>query len=175
MTRSEPCPICRKEIVGFDLGVYSGNLGERGLWPTSARNFRELARNNIFNEYFQKQFNGNEATYLTWKEAFDVPEIEGGKGIYYTVRESMEQQVLRITRSEDLVKLGALAKLCSKEFFHDPSLLVVAERRILGVLELAMPEGTRKEEEEEIGSEEAGDSGRLLCFGECVSECSRLG
>ena len=68
MIRSEPCPICRKEIVGFDVGVYSGSLGERGLWPTSARNFRELARNNSFNEYFQKQLNGNEATYLRWKE-----------------------------------------------------------------------------------------------------------
>jgi len=45
-----------------------------------------------------------------------------------------------ITRSEDLVKLRALAKLCSLEFFSDPSLLVVAWRRILEVLELAMPE-----------------------------------
>jgi len=41
----------------------------------------------------------------------DVLEIEGGKEIYYTVREQMEQQVEMITRSEDLVKLGALAKL----------------------------------------------------------------
>ena len=37
------------------------------------------------------------------------------------------------------MKLRALAKLCSKEFFDDPSLLVVACRRILEVLELAMP------------------------------------
>ncbi|GMH81991.1 hypothetical protein TL16_g09111 [Triparma laevis f. inornata] len=140
MNRSEPCPICRKPLVGFDVGVYSGSLGERGLWLTSARNLRELARNYGFNEYFQKQFNGNEATFLKWKEVFDVLEIVGGRGIHCTVRESMEQQVLRITRSEDLVKLGALAKLCSRDFFEDPWLWVVAWRRILEVLELAMPE-----------------------------------
>ncbi|GMH73425.1 hypothetical protein TL16_g06186 [Triparma laevis f. inornata] len=140
MTRSQPCLVCRKEIVGFNVGVYSGNLGKRGLWLTSARNIRELARNDGFNEYFQKQFNGNEATFLRWKEIFDVLEIVGGRGIYYTVRESMEQQVLRITRLEDLMKLRALAKLYSSEFFDDPSLLAVAWRRILEVLELAMPE-----------------------------------
>jgi len=56
------------------------------------------------------------------------------------VRESLEQQVLRITRSQDLVKFRALAKLCSQEFFNDPSLLMVAWRRILEVSELAMPE-----------------------------------
>ena len=55
------------------------------------------------------------------------------------MRESLEQQVLRITRSEDLVKLRALAKLCSRDFFDDESLLAVAWRRILEVLELAMP------------------------------------
>jgi len=54
------------------------------------REIRELARNDSFNEYFRKQFNGNEATYLRWKEVFDVLEIDGGRGIYYTVRESME-------------------------------------------------------------------------------------
>ncbi|GMH59593.1 hypothetical protein TL16_g02863 [Triparma laevis f. inornata] len=110
------------------------------MWLTSARNIRELARNDGFNEYLQKQFNGNEVTFLRWKEVFEVLEIEGGKGIYYTVRESMEQQVLGITRSEDLVKLRALPKLCKREFFDDPSLLAVAWRRILEVLELAMPE-----------------------------------
>ena len=103
-----------EEIVGFDVGFYSGSLGERGLWPTSARHFRELAKNDGFNEYFQKQFNGNEETYMRWKEVFEVLEIEGGKRIYYTVREDMEQQVLKITRSEDLVKLRTLAKLCSR-------------------------------------------------------------
>ncbi|GMH89484.1 hypothetical protein TL16_g11470 [Triparma laevis f. inornata] len=126
MTRFQPCPICRKPISSFDFGVYSGSLGERGLWLTSARNIRELARNDGFNEYLQKHFNGNEATFLQWKEVFDVLEIEGGKGIYYTVRESLEQQVLRITRSEDLAKLRALAKLCRMDFFDDRSLLVVA-------------------------------------------------
>ncbi|GMH53854.1 hypothetical protein TL16_g01547 [Triparma laevis f. inornata] len=51
----------------------------------------------------------------------------------------MEQQVLMITKSEDLVKLRALAKLCSVEFFNYLSLLVLAWRRILEVLVLAMP------------------------------------
>ncbi|GMH77980.1 hypothetical protein TrST_g7849 [Triparma strigata] len=36
-------------------------------------------------------------------------------------------------------KLRALEKLCSPEFFDDPSLLVAVSRRILEVLELAMP------------------------------------
>ncbi|GMH59118.1 hypothetical protein TrLO_g15016 [Triparma laevis f. longispina] len=34
-----------------------------------------------------------------------------------------------------------LAKLCSREFFEDPSLKVAVERRILEVLVLAMPPG----------------------------------
>ncbi|GMH70043.1 hypothetical protein TrLO_g14466 [Triparma laevis f. longispina] len=80
MTRGEPCPICHKPLLGFDVGVYSGSLGERGIWLTSARRFRELARNYGFIEYFQKQFNGNEATFLRWKEVFDVLEIVGGRG-----------------------------------------------------------------------------------------------
>ncbi|GMH99679.1 hypothetical protein TrLO_g1740 [Triparma laevis f. longispina] len=70
--------------------------------PCAFPTARELARNDGFNEYFQKQFNGNEATYLGWKE------------------------VLTITRLEDLVKLKALAKLCSEKFFNDVSLLAVA-------------------------------------------------
>ncbi|GMI15699.1 hypothetical protein TrLO_g14054 [Triparma laevis f. longispina] len=52
MTRSQPCPICRKPISSFDVGVYSGSLGERGLWLASTRNIREIAKNNGFNEYF---------------------------------------------------------------------------------------------------------------------------
>ena len=80
---------------------------------------------------------GNEASYLRWKEVFDVLELVGvgaeGGG------ESLEQQVLKITGSEDMEKLRALAKLCSQEFFNDPSLLVAVSRRVLEVLELAMP------------------------------------
>ena len=68
---------------------------------------------------------------------FDVLELVGvraeGGG------ESLEQQVLKITGSEDMDKLRALAKLCSREFFNDPSLLVAVSRRILEVLELSMP------------------------------------
>jgi len=52
----------------------------------------------------------------------------------------LERQVLMITKSEDMVKLRALAELCSWDLFDDKSLLVVAWRRILEVLELAMPE-----------------------------------
>ncbi|GMH75749.1 hypothetical protein TL16_g06860 [Triparma laevis f. inornata] len=116
MNRSQPCPICRKSISSFDVGVYSGSLGDRGLWLTSARHFRELARNDGFDEYFRNQFNGNEAIFPEWEEAFDVLEIVVGRGNYCTVREYMEQPVLTITRSEDLVKLRELAKLCSKDF-----------------------------------------------------------
>ena len=61
--------------------VSSGNLGECGLWLTSVRNIRELARNDGFNEFFRKQFNGNKATYLRWKEVFDVLEIEEEKKV----------------------------------------------------------------------------------------------
>ncbi|GMH84856.1 hypothetical protein TL16_g10048 [Triparma laevis f. inornata] len=53
INRSEPCPICRKTIEGFDVGVYSNSIGERGLWPTSYKNLRELASGEGFKEYFQ--------------------------------------------------------------------------------------------------------------------------
>ena len=43
------------------------------------------------------------------------------------------------------MKLRALAKLCSKEYFEDPSLSVAVERRILDVLVLAMPPGGGEE------------------------------
>ncbi|GMH53842.1 hypothetical protein TL16_g01543 [Triparma laevis f. inornata] len=79
MTRSQPCPICRKPISSFEVGVYSGSLGERRLWLTSARNIRELAKNDAFNEYFQKQFNGNEATFLRWKEVLTCWRLKGGR------------------------------------------------------------------------------------------------
>jgi len=146
MTRSQPCPICRKPISSFEVGVYCESLGERGLWPTSYKNLRQLASEECFNEYFQKQFNGNEEPYLRWKEVFDVLEIVEGRGCHHTVRVHLETQVLAITRSEDLAKLRALTKLCSPDFFDDISLLVVAWRRILEVLELAIPEEKNCEE-----------------------------
>jgi len=77
------------------------------------KNLRQLANGEVFNEYFQKQFNRNEATFLRLKEVFDVLEIVGGRGCHHNVRVNLETQVLKITRSEDLVKLRALAKLCS--------------------------------------------------------------
>ncbi|GMH65078.1 hypothetical protein TL16_g04115 [Triparma laevis f. inornata] len=115
MTRSQPCPICRKPIDSFDVGVYCESLDARGLWPRSYKNLRQLTSGEGFNEYFRRQFNGNEATFLKWKEVFDELEIVGGRGCHHNVRVHLETQVLSITRSEDLVKLRALAELCSKE------------------------------------------------------------
>ncbi|GMH55914.1 hypothetical protein TL16_g02016 [Triparma laevis f. inornata] len=135
--RNEPCPLCRKQIAGFDVGKWQSSIGEHGLWPTSLKNMSELASGEGFNEYFQKQFNGNEAAYLRWKEVFDVLEFGNARDVGPDL--SLEQQVLKFTRSEDLVKLRALSKMCSPDFFDDPSLLVVAWRRILEVLVLTLP------------------------------------
>ncbi|GMH79692.1 hypothetical protein TL16_g08226 [Triparma laevis f. inornata] len=139
MTRSEPCPICRKPISSFEVCVYCESLGAHGLWMTSYKNLRQLASGKSFHKYFQKLFVGNEEPYLRWKEVFDVLEIVGGMGCHHNVRVYLETQVLSITRSEGLVKLRALVKLCSRDFFDDRSLLVVAWRRIFEVLVLAMP------------------------------------
>jgi tetratricopeptide (TPR) repeat protein len=134
--RRQPCPLCRKQISGWEVGKFVGSLGAHGLWPTSLKNLMQLGSGEGFNEYFQDLFVGNEASYLKWKEVFDVLEIVGvgeeGGG------ESLEQQVLKITGSEDMEKLRALEKLCSPEFFDDVSLLVVVSRRVLEVLELKM-------------------------------------
>jgi len=46
----------------------------------------------------------------------------------------LEQQVLTITKSEDLAKLQALAKLCSPDFFQDWTLRIAASRRVVEVL-----------------------------------------
>ena len=136
MRRGMPCPLCRKPMSGYLVGKFVDSIGAHGLRPTSLKNLTQLASGEGFNEYFWDLFVGNEAAYLRWKEVFDVLEIVGvgaeGGG------ESLEQQVLKITGSEDLEKLRALAKLCSIEFFNDPSLLV-AVSRILEVLVLAMP------------------------------------
>ncbi|GMI13465.1 hypothetical protein TrLO_g4200 [Triparma laevis f. longispina] len=109
----------------FDVGVYCESLGARGLWPTSYKNIRQPAIGECFNEYFRKQFHGNEEPFLKWKEVFDVLETVRGRGCNQNVRVHLETQVLSITKSEDLVKLRTLAKLCSNDFFDDPSLLVV--------------------------------------------------
>ena len=115
----------------FELGKWSNTTGAQGLWPTSLKNLRHLAKGEGFSWYFHDLFNGNKASYLRWKEVFDVLGIVGVKG----GRGSLEAQVLEITKSEDLVKLRALSKLCSREFFNDPALLVTVRRRILEVLE----------------------------------------
>ncbi|GMH69444.1 hypothetical protein TL16_g05160 [Triparma laevis f. inornata] len=107
------------------------------MWPTSLKNLTQLASGEGFNEYFRKQFNGNEEAYLRWKEVFDVLEIGSVREVGPDL--PLERQVLVITKSEDLMKLRSLAKLCSKEFFNDATLLVVAWRKILEVLVLAMP------------------------------------
>ena len=73
-------------------------------------------------------------------------EIVGERGIQHTVRESLEQQVLTITRSEDLVKLRALVELIISKFFGDYSLSVAADRRILEVFESEKEVGGKKDE-----------------------------
>ncbi|GMH60419.1 hypothetical protein TL16_g03045 [Triparma laevis f. inornata] len=132
MKRAEPCPLCRKRISGRDIGKWQSSVGEHGLWPTSLKTLSELASGEGFNEYFRKQFNGNEEPYLRWKEVFDVLEIGNARDVGPDL--PLEQQLLTITKSEDLVKLRALAKLCSPDFFNDPSLWVAVDRRILEVL-----------------------------------------
>ncbi|GMH81925.1 hypothetical protein TL16_g09091 [Triparma laevis f. inornata] len=135
--RNELCPLCRKKIAGFTLGKWQSSIGEHGLWPTLLKNLTQFASGEGFNEYFRKQFNGNEEAYLRWREVFDVLEFGNARDVGPDL--PLEQQVLKITKSKDLEKLRALAKLCSKDFFNDESLLVVAWRRILEVLVLAMP------------------------------------
>ncbi|GMH51436.1 hypothetical protein TL16_g01010 [Triparma laevis f. inornata] len=143
MERGDLCPFCRKGIEGYDLSKWSSVTGTAGLWPTLLKNLSELASGEGFNDYFRDSFNGNEAAWRRWKEIFDVLGIaKGGGG-------SIESQVLGITNSEDLVKLRALAELCSKEFFDDQSLLVVAWRRIMKVLETRKKVGEVKSEKEE--------------------------
>ncbi|GMH84105.1 hypothetical protein TL16_g09816 [Triparma laevis f. inornata] len=176
MKRGEPCPLCRKPISGRDIGKWQSTIGEHGLWPTSLKNLTQLASGGGFNEYFRNQFNGNEEAYLRWKEVFDVLEIGNARDVGPDL--PLEQQVLLVTKSEDLMKLRALAKLCSEDFFNDPSLLVTVWRRILEVLVLAMPAGgggekkargkKEKQTKKEGRSEEAGDFGRLCGFGGCV-------
>ncbi|GMH52697.1 hypothetical protein TL16_g01289 [Triparma laevis f. inornata] len=129
--RNEPCPLCRKKVAGFDVGKWQSSIGEHGLWPTSLKNLTQLASGEGFNEYFHKLFVGNEATFLRWKEVFDVLEIGNARDVGPDL--PLERQVLMITNLEDMVKLRALAKLCSIEFFNDPSHLVAVWRRILEV------------------------------------------
>jgi len=95
INRSEPCPICRKTFEGFDVGVYSNSIGERGLWPTSYKNPRQLASSEGFNEYFRKQFYGNEETFLGWKEVFDVLEIAIFERSNILQQESVEKKKVR--------------------------------------------------------------------------------
>ncbi|GMH92599.1 hypothetical protein TL16_g12393 [Triparma laevis f. inornata] len=105
-------------------------------------------------------FNGNEEPYLKWKKVFDVLGIEGGKG----GDGSTETQVLGVTKSEDLVKLRALAELCSKDYFDDKSLLVVAWRGIMEVLDAEKKGGVKGKKEE----------GRAKEF-EILDACAALG
>ncbi|GMH75567.1 hypothetical protein TL16_g06805 [Triparma laevis f. inornata] len=150
MKLRDPCPFCRRQIQGYELGKWTSSTGAAGLWPALLKNLSELASGEGFNDYFRDLFNGNEASWRRWKEVFDVLGIaKGGGG-------SIETQVLGITNSEDLVKLRALAKLCSKEYFADPSLLVVAWRRIMEVLDVEEEVGGEKGEKEERSARALG-------------------
>ena len=112
MTRSQPCPICRKPISSFEVGVYCESLGARGLWPTSYKNLRQLASEEGFNEYFRKQFNENEEPYLRWKEVFDV--FGGGFWRFWSWRcrlggkESTRKEEEEVERSEEAGDFGRL-------------------------------------------------------------------
>ena len=116
---------------------------------------------------------------MRWKEVFDVLEIIGGRGSHHNVRVHLETQALSITRSEDLVKLRALSKLCSKEFFNDMSLLVAVERRILEVLVLAMPPVVEKKVRgKKKKQQEKNDPRKLEILDACfalVLACSWVG
>ncbi|GMH70193.1 hypothetical protein TL16_g05346 [Triparma laevis f. inornata] len=157
---------------GFDIGKWQSAIGEHGLWPASLKNLSELASGEGFNKYFRKHFNGNEEAYLRWKEVFDVLEIGNARDVGPDL--PLEQQVPLITKSEDLVKPRELAKLCSLDFFNDPSLLVAVWRRILEVLVLAMP--PRGVEEKAQGKKnqkkKLDDSGKKL---EILDACVAIG
>ncbi|GMH60656.1 hypothetical protein TL16_g03096 [Triparma laevis f. inornata] len=164
----------------MDIGRWQSSIGEHGLWPTSLKNLTQLASGEGFNEYFRNQFNGNESTYLRWKEVFDVLEIGNARDVGPDL--PLEQQVLTITKSEDLVKLRALVKLCSEEFFDDKSLLAVTWRRILEVLVLAMApvvvekkaRGKRKKQKKK----KKNDPRKLEIYDACYtlgSACSLVG
>ncbi|GMH53103.1 hypothetical protein TrRE_jg611 [Triparma retinervis] len=169
LRRGQPCPLCRKQISGWEVGKFIGSLGAHGLWPTSLKNLMQLASGEGFNEYFQDLFVGNEAPYVRWKEVFDVLEIVGvgeeGGG------ESLEQQVLKITGSEDMEKLRALEKLCSPEFFDDVSLLVVVSRRVLEVLELAMKkkEKVQGKKKKKKKKKKKADPGKVEVLDACLA------
>ncbi|GMH62179.1 hypothetical protein TrLO_g1492 [Triparma laevis f. longispina] len=51
--RGDPCPFCRKEIEGFELGKWSSVTRAAGLWPASLKNLSELASVEGFNDYFR--------------------------------------------------------------------------------------------------------------------------
>ncbi|GMH51855.1 hypothetical protein TL16_g01104 [Triparma laevis f. inornata] len=162
MKQGDLCPFCRKAIAGYKLGKWSSVTGAEGLWLNSLKNLSKLASGEGFNDYFWNTFNGNEASWRRWKGVFDVLGIEGGEG----GGGSIETQVLGITNSKDLVKLGALAELCSKEYFDDASLSVVASRRIMEVLETWKKVGEVKSEKEE------GQDSREF---EILDACAALG
>ncbi|GMH63948.1 hypothetical protein TL16_g03847 [Triparma laevis f. inornata] len=154
------------------MGKWQSTIGEHGLWPTSLKNLSELVGGEGFNEYFRKQFNWNETSYLRWKEVFDVLKIGNAKEVGSDL--PLEQQVLMITKSEDLVKLKALTTLCSLEFFDDPSLLVAVWRRILEILVLAMPAGggeDKKGREKKKQKKKKADPKKL----EILDACYALG
>jgi len=82
----------------------------------------------------------------------------------------IETQVLGISNSEDLVKLRAMAKLCSQEYFNDPSLLIVAWRRIMEVLETKKGVG----ENDEKGKVDLYELEILDACAALASACNRV-
>lgn len=116
--------ICRKTIKGFDLGKWRDTTGNHGLREAFEKYLRNLNEGEGFNGFFRKEFEGHEATYFRWKSVFDflglVEEEEGG---------DLEEQVGRIMEGDDIVKLRALATLCSNGYFDDKTFLVAVKKR----------------------------------------------
>ncbi|GMH86439.1 hypothetical protein TL16_g10541 [Triparma laevis f. inornata] len=90
MTQSQLCPICRKPMVGFDVGVYSGSLGERGLWPTSARHFRELRKKKD-----PKKLEVLDACLALGKACGRVRDFDDARRYLKRVKEGYEEQLGR--------------------------------------------------------------------------------
>ncbi|GMH57813.1 hypothetical protein TL16_g02470 [Triparma laevis f. inornata] len=82
------------------------------MWPTSLRNLSELASGNVFNEYFQKQFNGNEEDFQRAKEGYEEQlgrDNEKALDAAFFLITSTE-----ITRDERIEKLRDLLKRCER-------------------------------------------------------------
>ncbi|GMH75778.1 hypothetical protein TrST_g3080 [Triparma strigata] len=129
-----PCPFCRKHITAFNHGRFIDTRGTHGLWPQTLIYFTNLVSGEGFSEYFQDLFTGNEESYLRWKVVFDMLNlVKADNENPSTPVDSLEMQVVKLMKGRDLVKLRALATLCSNAYFDDKTLLVATRKRITEV------------------------------------------